>query len=126
MKSPTTKLQHECDKKMQILGKLKFPRSEVSGLPTEVMHHFHPKSVSSALRYDWDNLIPLTNGEHMRHHQANDPIVHGSVIEKRGRVWYDKLLKRRYMETIKVNVAYYKSVKERLDKEMEEFSNEII
>lgn len=120
MKSPTTRIQKECDTLMQELGKLKFPKSEVSGLPTQVMHHFHPKSVSNALRYDWGNLIPLTNGEHMRHHQAGDPTIHGTVIKKRGQEWYENLLKRRYQETIKVNKAYYEEVRDRLKAELQD------
>lgn len=90
------------------------------------MHHFHPKSVSSALRYDWDNLVPLTHGEHMRHHQAGDPTIHGTVIRKRGQPWYDKLLNRRWKETIKVNMDYYRGVKASLEAELSTLSmNEI-
>ena len=63
MKNNTSKLQKQADTLMQEVGKLKYPKSLVSGLPTQVMHHYVPKSVSSGLRYDWDNLIPLTNGE---------------------------------------------------------------
>lgn len=122
MKSPTTKLQKECDTLLQAVVRAKWPRSEVSGLPTQVGHHFIPKSVSSALRYDLTNLIPLTNGEHVRHHQAGDPHIHGTVIQKRGKEWHDKLLARRWRETIKVSVGYYKEVKTRLEKLLTELS----
>ena len=117
-KAITQVLQKECDALIQRLGRLKMPRSEVSGLPTQVIHHFHPKSVSNALRYDWDNLIPLTNGEHGRHHQANDPHIHGTVIQKRGKEWHDNLLKRRWQESVHTDKEYYMSVKERLEKEL--------
>ena len=117
-KAITSVLQKECDTLLQRIGKLKMPRSEISGLPTEVIHHFHPKSVSNALRYDWDNLIPLTNGEHGRHHQANDPHIHGTVIQKRGQVWHDTLLKRRWQESVKTDKAYYLAIKDRLLQEL--------
>jgi len=119
-KSETSKLQKECDYLMQQICRLKWPKSIVSGLPTQVCHHFHPKSVCSALRYDWDNLIPLTNGEHNRHHQANDPHIHGTVIQKRGQEWHDTLLKRRWSETTKTTIGYYQEVKEKLEKKLED------
>lgn len=77
------------------------------------MHHFFPKSVSSRLRYDFDNLIPICQGCHMRHHQAGDPTIHATIIKKRGQAWYDTLLKKKY-ETIKTNTAYYKYIWEML------------
>ena len=118
--TPTTsKLQKHCDALIQQIGKLKWPTSLVSGLPTQVIHHYCPKSVSNALRYDWDNLVPLTHGEHQRHHQANDPHIHGTVIQKRGKKWHDTLLKRRWQETIHVSKGYYEEVRERLEKELE-------
>ena len=111
-------LRNACDALIQQIGRLKYPRSEVSGQPSEVIHHICPKSVSNALRYDWDNLVALTNAEHMRHHQAGDPIIFGTILFKRGQEWWDKLLKRRYKETIKTDRAYYESVRERLEKEL--------
>jgi len=126
MKSATSKLQKECDTLLQQIGKKKFSKCEICNGVINCLHHFHPKSVSSALRYDWDNLIPICQGCHMRHYQARDPIVHGTVIENRGQEWYDALLKRRYRETIKVNVEYYRKVKERLEGELAELSTDIV
>jgi hypothetical protein len=111
-------LRNACDALIQQIGKLKWPRSEVSGQPTQVIHHINPKSVSNALRYDWDNLVALTNGEHMRHHQAGDPLIHGTIIFKRGQEWWDKLLKRRYREFVKTDRVYYETIKDRLEKEL--------
>lgn len=121
-KSITSVLQNECDRMIQIIGKLKWPYSIVSGQATQVIHHFHPKSVSNALRYDWANLVPLTNGEHGRHHQANDPHIHGTVIAKRGNEWHEKLLQRRWKETVKTDKDYYLKVKERLEQELRKYA----
>lgn len=112
------KLQRTCDALIQQIGRLKWRYSEVSGQPSEVIHHICPKSVSNALRYDWDNLVALTNGEHMRHHQANDPLIHGTILFKRGQEWWDRLIKRRYRESIKTDRAYYEEVRARLEKEL--------
>lgn len=121
-KAITQVLQKECDQLIQVIGKFKWPKSIVSGQPTQVIHHFHPKSVSNALRYDWDNLVPLTNGEHGRHHQANDPHIHGTVIKVRGNKWHEKLLKRRWQETVKTDKAYYEGIRDRLRNEAEDLS----
>ena len=118
-KSITSVLQKKADALIQQIGKLKWPRSIVSGLPTQVIHHFFPKSVSNALRYDWDNLIPLTNGEHHRHHKANDPYIHGTIIQKRGKKWHDTLLARRWKEEVHTDKQYYLDVINRLEKELE-------
>lgn len=107
------KWRKECDKLMQIKGQKLFPKSLLSGLPTQVMHHFFPKSVSARLRYEWDNLIPLTNGEHMRLHQSGDPTYEHRIIEIKGKDWYNKLLETR-KEQVKINVAYYRAIKEQL------------
>ena len=120
-KSDTSILQKECDILYQQIGKLKWPRSIVSGAITQVIHHFFPKSVSNALRYDWDNAVPLTNGEHGRHHQANDPHIHGTVIQKRGQKWHDILLKRRWQESVHTDKIYYEKVKERLLDELSKY-----
>lgn len=111
--SPLGTLQKKCDREMQILGKILFPKSLISGKPTEVMHHFVPKSVCAGLRYDWDNLIPLTNAEHCRLHQSPDPDIEMQIVAKKPKGWYEKLqLKRRVM--IKVNREYYEQVLEKL------------
>lgn len=118
-KAITQVLQKECDTLTQQLGKVLYKVCEVCGKPMSCLHHLHPKSVSNALRYDFDNLVPICNGCHMRHHQAGDPTIHGTILKKRGQAWYDKLLKRRYQEMVKLDKAYYLAVKVRLEKELE-------
>jgi len=114
MQRVETPLKKEFDKILQQKGRERYQRCEVCGQPISCLHHFHPKSVSNALRYDWDNLIPICNGCHSRHHQMGDPIIHGAIIKKRGQDWYDKLLVRRYRETVKTNKVYYERIKQNL------------
>lgn len=109
------KLQKDCDTRMQQIGTQLNPKCEVCGKPVSCMHHFFPKSVSSALRYDWDNLIPICNGCHNRHHQANDPRIHETIRQKRGGdVWYERLLRKKYID-VRVNREYYATVMEKLE-----------
>lgn len=123
MKSKLTKLREDCDRLMQQLGTKKYKWCEVCGAPRQVLHHFYPKSQSSRLRYDSDNLINLCNGCHMRHHQAGDPTIHATIIKNRGVDWYDQLSKTRF-EMIKVNIAYYSAVKELLLRQTNELATE--
>lgn len=116
------KLRNECDKLMQIIGKKKYPKSLLSGEPTQVMHHFFPKSVSSFHRYNWNNLIPLTNGEHMRLHQSGDPTYEYRIIEIMGDDWYENLAKHK-RDYVKVNVAYYQQVFQELSTELDLLEN---
>lgn len=103
---------------MQILGKILFPKSLLSDSPTQVMHHFIPKSVCSRLRYDWENLIPLTNGEHMRLHQSGDPTYEARIRDIKGEDWWLGLQEKR-KEMIKVNKEYYELVLEKLENRKE-------
>ena len=109
------KLQKECDTLMQQVGK-KIYKNSILGGPTQVMHHLIPKSVSARLRYDWENLIPLTNAQHCRLHQSPDDETVVQIIKAKGGIeWYEKLRKIG-RETIKVTRDYYLSVKEILEK----------
>ena len=103
-----------CDRLMQEVGRKRYPVSLISGQPTQVMHHFVPKSVSSNLRYDFDNLIPLTNAEHCRLHQSPDPTTEQMIRTLKGDIWWHKLRTRK-QQIIKVNVEYYKQVKDALE-----------
>ena len=103
---PIAKLRNECDKLLQQKGRLKYNDCEICNKPMNCLHHFFPKSMSSKLRYDWNNLIPICNGCHMRHHSAGDPSIHMTIVEKRGYSWYEKLDMVRH-KTIKVNIKYY-------------------
>ena len=108
------KLQKDCDRRMQEIGKIIHPKSLISGQPTEVHHHFIPKSVSSALRYDWDNLIPLTNAEHCRIHQSEDPDKEMQIVRIKGLDWYNNL-KAKSRNPMKINREYYSEVMEKLE-----------
>jgi len=109
-------LEKQADKLYQLkLIRLK-PQSAVSGQPTEVIHHFIPKSQSNALRYDYENGVPLTNKEHARHHLSGDPAIVAKVIEFYGMGWFDDLQSRRH-QICKNNKARLMEVIEDLTKE---------
>lgn len=107
------KLEKLADSLYQIRMKEKYPVSIISGLPVEVIHHYCPKSQSNNLRYDEINAIPLTNGEHFRHHTCGDPIIISTILKKRGPEWEDDINLRRHI-ICKHTKEYLESVIERL------------
>ena len=79
-------LKKKADRKLQELGREMYDKCEGCGRPMVCLHHYHPKSMSYALRYYWDNLIPVCHGCHFRHHNG-DPTLHEIVRSKRGAEW---------------------------------------
>lgn len=112
------KLQKEADKLMQMIGKIRYPNSLLGG-QTEVMHHLVEKSVSARLRYDWDNLIPITHRQHCRIHQSGDLDLVTQIIEIRGGLGWFRKLRERGREEIEVNRAYYMGIISELKNEYE-------
>jgi hypothetical protein len=100
--------RNKADKAFQKWFCAKHPKSEISGQPTQVGHHFFPKSTASALRYCEDNMVALVQGEHFRHHNG-DPRIHAQILRQRGEEWYKELLKEKN-KIIKPSIKYYKSI----------------
>ena len=71
------------------------PNSMASGQKAEVTHHFCPKSLSNALRYDIKNGITLTNGEHFRHHSQGDPIIYEQFTRNKSADWFTYIRNKR-------------------------------
>ena len=107
-------LRRKADKLYQQVYIPQKPRSVVSGEPTQVLHHFIPKSQSANLRYDKDNGVPLTNKEHCRHHLSGDPTIIAKVLEVNGQEWFDNLSKKRHV-ICKMNKGYLRGVIENLE-----------
>jgi len=122
-KTPRAKLikglRDEADKLYQLVViKLK-PESVISGEPTEVAHHFIPKSQSNNLRYDFDNGVPLTNKEHSRHHLSGDPKIVAGILEKMGGDWFNSLQVKRNI-LCKLTVGYLENKVEQLLTDLQE------
>lgn len=100
--------QKKADALLQEWVKRNNPKCLLCGNPTQVAHHFFPKSVSNRLRYELANCVPLCNGCHNRLHQSGDPSYEQRIIEIKGKKWYQRLLKLK-RELVKTNVAYYQA-----------------
>lgn len=105
-------LRNKADRLLQQLVRETFRRCEVCGKEVSAGHHYFPKSMSTALRYDMENLIPICNGCHVRHH-SGDPTIHQKVLKGRGQDWHDKLEAKRGF--IKADANWYLSKIEALE-----------
>lgn len=113
---PIRKLIDLTDRTLQDFYRTLGLMCEVCDKPADVMHHFVPKSQSAFLRYDDRDLIPLCKGCHFRHHLTGDPLIHGTIQEKRGNEWFSELmilkrklfsLDRKFLESI---ISKYKLI----------------
>jgi len=98
----------KADKAMQEYFRKQNLKCEGCGQPATCMHHYHPKSMASALRYDENNLIAVCAGCHFSHHNGN-PNLHAKVLERRGQDWHKDLLSRKE-QIIKPSIGYYKEI----------------
>lgn len=87
MKKTRKPSQSKCDSMLSpIIAKL-YPKCLLCGKDTQVAHHYVHKSKSLALRYDFENLIPLCNSCHfMLHH--NESYWGGKVRDIKGDKWF--------------------------------------
>jgi len=105
----------KADKKMQELGREQYDKCLVCGGEYSCLHHFYPKSQTTYLRYNWENLIPICAGCHLRHH-AGDPDIHARVIEIKGKDWYENLKALRNQNRyIKAGYSYYRDIYNKLN-----------
>jgi len=101
--------RNKADKALQqSLVKLN-PRCLICGKPTSCMHHFHPKSSCSALRYEEDNCIPVCVGCHLGFHSNRSAEFVGKTIEKKGIDWFNDLQRKRN-RIVKETKAYYEEM----------------
>jgi len=61
-------------------------------------HHFYPKGLYPALRYDLENGIPICMRCHFMHHHRGDPSIGLLITANRGKKWLAGLEKRKRNE----------------------------
>lgn len=105
IQAPVAKMQKACDALLTPIIKLIYPRSILSGQPTEVAHHHIKKSTSNSLRYYLPNLIPLTHEEHRILH-ANETYWNEYIENLKGADWKHNLDRKR-QETVHTDLIWY-------------------
>ncbi len=127
-KSSTQKLRSECDRLYQELGR-KMYSSCFCGKVISCLHHYHPKSTSSGLRYEIKNGVPICAGCHIQHHAKNDPDIQAEMIlfmkEKWGENWEIELRQQRQiLMGIKTDKEWYLTHKEMLEEMIMAYKDE--
>jgi len=112
-RNPLATWRNKCDKQLQLKVHETYKQCLLCPNPCTVGHHFFPKSVSSALRYVWDNIIPLCQGCHMRLHNSGDPRYEQQIVNIKGERWYEAL-EAHARDYTKTNIEYYKGVYQNL------------
>lgn len=107
-------IKKKLDRLLQEKCRLIYDSCEICGDNYSCVHHYHPKSMSSSLRYHFPNLIPICAGCHFRHHKG-DPTIHEKINERRGEDWRVQLIHEKY-KPFKDDRKYYEMIEETLNK----------
>jgi 5-methylcytosine-specific restriction endonuclease McrA len=106
--------QKKCDSLLTPIVKKLHPKCLLCSNETQVAHHFIKKSVSSNLRYNIDNLIPLCSACHFRLHFNDEGLWNGRIALIKGKEWLDNLEKNK-KATLKCDCIYYEENYNRLN-----------
>ena len=110
-----SQLRKLADRLYQEVGRKNYNKCLVCRKPMSCLHHYYPKSTSSALRYDMLNAIPICVGCHCQHHQGSNPEIHNKINSIMGDEWLNDLQKRKNT-VIKVSKTYYLEIIENFKK----------
>ena len=112
--NPIKTARNKADQLYQRICLKLHPKSTVSGKPAQVAHHFIPKSLSNALRYDVKNGLTMTNGEHSQHHIQGDPEICEKATANKPQHW-QYYIKRKRREIVKPTLGWYRENIKRLE-----------
>jgi 5-methylcytosine-specific restriction endonuclease McrA len=106
-KEKTSTLRNKADKLYQELGRLNYKDCLICGGEYSCLHHYHPKSTSTALRYDLENGINICAGCHLKHHTGN-PDIQNTINSIKGLDWVEEMEWRKFNIKVKPNNEWYK------------------
>ena len=92
------KNQKICDRLCTPIVKKLHERCLLCGGEIEVAHHYVHKSMSLALRYDPQNLVPLCGRCHCKLH-CDESYWGGMIRDKMGDEWFKYLESKKYITT---------------------------
>ena len=94
-KKPLSYYRKKADKLLQELGRETYDRCLVCGGEYSCLHHYCYKSQSTALRYDWENCVPLCISCHHKIHAGKNDTIPGLISIIKGEKWLRDLEKKR-------------------------------
>lgn len=114
-KESKVKIQKQCDKIYQEIGRELNDSCLICGGEYSCLHHWVRKSQSTALRYDLENGIPICAKCHCKIHTGQDNMTAGRIIIIKGNEWFENLeSKRRLGLGLNYGITWYKAQLERL------------
>lgn len=108
------RLRNKADKLLQQVVRSQNSYCIICGKYICCGHHYFPKSTSTNLRYDLDNLIPICASCHFSHHNGN-PEIHNTVNNIKGEKWVKDITKKRHIQ-VKPTIEWYEEQIEKLRK----------
>ena len=87
-------LKKLADAKYQEVGRELYDRCLICGGEYSCLHHFVKKSRSTALRYDFENGIPICVKCHSAIHQGKDDTRTARIAYIKGEEWLDRLTEK--------------------------------
>lgn len=113
-------LMAECNKLWFKILITKNPKCEVCGSKAVQVHHFFYKGNYPHLKYNLNNGISLCMGCHFKlhHHDPKKFPITEQIIAKKGKKWYNALVKESKKEIETRDLAYYRKKLIELDKQL--------
>lgn len=108
--------RNKADRLFQEVGLKDKPKCLACGKKAQVIHHFCPKNLSNALRYDLQNAIPLCKSCHFRHHTLSDPSVYEKMTANKPPEWF-KYIREHRDKPINTTLQWYQEQIKKLDYE---------
>ena len=104
------KLAIQADKLWKELILSRNPYCEVCGEPSFQAHHFYFKGSYPLLKYEISNGIGLCLKHHSLLHFRDAKAVEEIIIEKRGKIWAEKLKEKSKREFVsRQTIGYYEN-----------------
>jgi hypothetical protein len=106
------KLRNKADRLYQEAGRIMYADKGclICGGEYSCMHHYFPKSTSSALRYNIKNGIPICHKCHCRIHQSDDPTINNLIVKIKGQEWLTELELIKKTTSVKTSLEYYETI----------------
>ena len=110
------RLRTKADKLYQNIGRLLYKKCLICGGEYSCLHHYHPKSTCSALRYNLKNGIPICSKCHLRLHSSGDPSFNETILRINGQEWAEELQAIKRNTFVKDTIEYYQNIVDNLEK----------
>ena len=104
------KLRAKADKLYQEIGKMLYKECLICGGSYSCLHHYHPKSTASALRYILKNGIPICQSCHCRIHSSDSPTLNNEILKIKGMEWAEDLETIKRNTFVKTSLEYYENI----------------